>query len=786
MPQPREFDLRPHPRILPMLGEITLLQWRCVAELTDNCIDAFLTAIRNGASLAAPEVHVSLPTSDSPSAKISVRDNGTGMDPETLENAVRAGWTGNDPVNNLGMFGMGFNIATARLGTVTRVWTTRTGDPEWCGLEIDFERLIQQHHFKTPELRRPKLDRHEHGTEISIEKLKPEQRQWFAKASYRSKLTQELGRVYSAMLRPNGVPLSFRLFVNGNIVKGRNHCIWGGEGNQNREVQTTRYGVVNAFQPIDIRLADRLFCQRCWQWLPASETSCPGCELRDRTVLRQRRVHGWVGLQRYLSSSEYGVDYLRHGRKIEIGNRDLFTWSDGQVSEEEYPIDDPRHRGRIVGEIHLDHCRVTYTKDRFDRNDPAWEEMVSIVRGQGPLRPDKAEQLGFGQNTSPLFLLFQAFRRSSPKPKVAGAYARLLVVPDNDRSEEMAKRYYAGEADYQTDVKWMELVEEADRELLVVNTPEAGAAGGLEGWPTANPQAGAALTPPVAGVGGTAAAPAPSYPRTAIASLTREYRDDVTNLRWDVQAFSVQASDPELPSADTAWRLKATNAGVFQFLVNLEHGIFESATMTALDGLLADLASAALDFSRAGQSKPLFSQILSRLRSRYAGPLKLDPVELTSDARLTLASIARGVGKALGAEDAGSMFAEFSPAEQEVILAKMAARAVQSPQSVISQGQFLEYVPGKMLLRFFERHPEFFFDGNYWDARYATLDFGIPSATQEAQLGVSRYYGSLIADAIWLAEQDPSDLSEVSRSRLLRAALALQLLQETSDGDNTD
>ena len=47
-----------------------------------------------------------------------VRDNGPGMTIDRLENAVRAGWTGNDPVNNLGMFGMGFNIATARLGTL--------------------------------------------------------------------------------------------------------------------------------------------------------------------------------------------------------------------------------------------------------------------------------------------------------------------------------------------------------------------------------------------------------------------------------------------------------------------------------------------------------------------------------------------------------------------------------------------------------------------------------------------------------------------------------------------
>ncbi len=170
-------------------------------------------------------------------------------------------------------------------------------------------------------------------------------------------------------------------------------------------------------------------------------------------VTRERRVHGWLGVQRYYDGNDYGVDFLRHGRKIEIGSRELFQWVTDEGTELEYPIDDPRHRGRLVGEIHLDHCRVSYTKDRFERNDPAWAEMVRITRGDGPLRPDRAASLGYGPNQTPLFLLFQAFRRNSPKPKVAGCYTNLLLVPENDRATEMAERFHAGEAEYQTDAK---------------------------------------------------------------------------------------------------------------------------------------------------------------------------------------------------------------------------------------------------------------------------------------------------------------------------------------------
>ena len=141
------FDLQPDPRILPMLGEINLEQWRCLAELVDNSVDGFLSAKRQDNAVAEPEVHIAVPTSASPSAKISVRDNGPGMSPETLETAMRAGWSGNTPVDSLGMFGMGFNIATARIGTVTTVWTTRRDDGEWHGLKIDFNALQQQTTF---------------------------------------------------------------------------------------------------------------------------------------------------------------------------------------------------------------------------------------------------------------------------------------------------------------------------------------------------------------------------------------------------------------------------------------------------------------------------------------------------------------------------------------------------------------------------------------------------------------------------------------------------------------
>ena len=771
-----KFDLQPDPRILPMLGEINLQQWRCLAELVDNAIDGFLSAKRQGFVIAQPEVHVAIPTANSASAKVSVRDNGPGMSSKTLETAVRAGWSSNTPVDSLGMFGMGFNIATARLGTVTTVWTTRKEDSQWHGLCIDFNELQRQRHFQTPHMTREKVDPHEHGTEVTIESLKPEQRSWLAKTGNRSRVSREMGKAYSSMLRDSGVPISFALFVNRNRVKPRKPCVWSEE----RVVQGARFGPVRALQTIDRHLSDRPFCLACWQWLPSSQGEC-SCGQEGQVIQRRRHIHGWLGIQRFLSNTEYGIDFIRNGRKIEIGNRDLFVWRDDDGEEPEYPIDDPRNRGRIVGEIHLDHCRVTYTKNLFDRNDPAWDEMIRVVRGDGPLRPERARDLGFGVNDSPLFKLFQAFRRSSPKPKVAGAWARLLIVTNNDLALQMAKKFHAGDPEYQDDTKWWNLVEEEDRKLLT-DSPDVGEGdqpGDLEGFTDDEDQ-------PTSDTGDSKPEQDEKPPiREHLPSLSQEYRHDRTNQRWDIQAWRVRQSDPDLGDEDVPWRLKATAAGTHAFYVNSSHEVFRSSTLMPLDALLAELAWSAKDFLRGNHPDLPFGLILADLRERYAGPTKLDPVTISREASLTLSEMAKAISKRLDIAEASALFDEFSVSEREAILRKMATRPLADPQAAITAGRFLEYAPRTSILSFFSRHPELFFDDLYWDAPYSELDYGRPSVTDEAKSQLVRHYESLISDAIWLADQDVDDLAAVDRTRLLRASLALELLLPSAEHDDS-
>lgn len=131
------------------------------------------------------------------------------------------------------------------------------------------------------------------------------------------------------------------------------------------------------------------YCLNCMASFGANQscpTNGPGCQVVDV----KRRLHGWVGLRRYLHEEDFGLDIIRNGHIIEVLNKHLFVWAGGDRPERKYPIDDQWNQGRFIGAVHLDHCSVSYTKDRFERGDTAWTEMISLVRGEGQLQPQSS------------------------------------------------------------------------------------------------------------------------------------------------------------------------------------------------------------------------------------------------------------------------------------------------------------------------------------------------------------------------------------------------------------
>ena len=777
------FDLQPDPRVLLMLGEIDLDQWRCLGELIDNALDGFLNESRKGATIENPEVFVDVPTADTEGAIVRVRDNGPGMTPEILQNAVSAGWSGNNPLDNLGLFGMGFNISTARLGSVTEVWTTRAYDDEWHGLEIDFEKLRRQRHFRTAHLRRPKVDPAQSGTEVTVKQLKPEQRTWLARSSNHAQLRRRLAQIYAAMLRDSGIPLSFKLFVNNRPVTVRNHCVW----NEERSVTITSIGEVPAVIHLDHKLAGRGYCVNCMSWLApdtGSDEPCPLCASEGTVTSRDRRVKGWIGIQRYLDKTEFGLDLIRNGRKIELNNKDLFVWRDAEGDEPEYPIDDQRGRGRFVGELHIDHCRVNYAKDHFDRTDPAWEEMVAIVRGEGPLRPEKAKSLGFQGNESPLYRLFRAFRRTSPQSKVAGAWKRIMVVKDNDRASEMARQFHKGDPDHQDDAKWWELVEEADRELLYGggkrpdDEPSNETNGGHGGDAVGDILGGSGGTgvPGENGEGDTGGETEVPL-REPIPSLSRTYTHAASGVSWTIEAFSTDARDPDLTGkgpwivamADTATRTR-------HFLVDGEHESFRSMTLTPRDALLMELAWMTTDYLRETPNPPSFASLLAEFRHAYGEEENLDPKQMQPAAVEVLDTIARSFVRNTPEEERPTLFNELDVDEQQGVMRALARRRVK-PAAVIEDGSFLEYVSNEYLAKFVAMYPEYCFDGKIWDEPHESLEYGNPEITNEAKAITRQRFRSLIDDVTWLATREASDFAAVPREELIRAMMSLRMLR---------
>ncbi|MEU6614545.1 ATP-binding protein [Streptomyces parvus] len=466
-PSTEEIDLTPSPQLLEALGDIPFKPWQCLAELTDNAFDDFLTNPDPDGD-EVPTVWITLPKPSDDDPVVSVTDNGRGMSRETLEKALKAGYSGKRRHGTLGLFGMGFNIATARLGYLTEVRTTRAGDPDWLVVEIDLRKLSNNDSFLAPLRRESKPDKELHGTEITVSRLRDEIAEDLRRTNRHRTIREDLGRVYSYLLRsrnavpglPDG-PLSgrgFRLKVNEKNVAARLPCVWSASRSVMRDGRE-----IPAIKPIDIPLPLALACMDCGHWqnpdlMMDSCTQCDGEDLQHR----ERRIHGWIGVQRYLDESDFGLDLLRNGRKIRVGDHTLFAWENPDTGQlvSEYPVDLPAGQGRIVGEIHLDHVPVGYQKIDFTRESREWRQAVIRLRGEEPMRPKKAKELGYKTNTSPLADIFRGYQENRPG-------ARCLIPGDGSKAiheaaREWGKKFHKGTPEYLTDEMWYQAVTHHD------------------------------------------------------------------------------------------------------------------------------------------------------------------------------------------------------------------------------------------------------------------------------------------------------------------------------------
>lgn len=776
--------ITPSSRILKMLGEIEFDEWQCIAELIDNAFDDFTEIEKSGTPWAGGfKVSVALPSSavKIADAKVVVQDTGRGMSYEELGSAVRAGWSNNDRFDKLGLFGMGFNVSTARLGRKTRVLTTRPGEPNWIGVEIDLDRIGDD--FEADDITEPKADPNEHGTKIEISRLVPDRADWLGRNS--ANLRSTLARTYSYLLEHKG----YELWIGGQKVKPRRQCRWGDE----RHVV---YGSgassqrIPAYIEIDERFDPAEACADCGNWQVPNKGACEQCG-STRLALRERRIHGWLGIQRHLHKREFGIDFLRNGRKILQWDKRLFEWcnpNDPQgLIDIEYPVDMAHQGGRIIGEIHLDHAPVTYQKNAFEYADRSWRAAVDFLRGPGPLQPEKAKRAGYPENTSPLALLFKGYRRND-------AGRRCLVPGDgvrpiHDETRRWAELFHRGDAEYQTDERWWEAVVAHEtqqkksklddvRGHSPIEADEAAVLDALGATPKGAPLLLSETTDASPGE-------KPSSKRETTQDRLARYRDNsrlMPELSRDFGFPAVGFLHVEtrlleaVPLIDdggmaTPVLVVQGSGGNATAYIDAKHNVFAKLGVEPVDLLLVELAAVLRVKAETGLAH---AQLVAEIRATCLPDHALRTNVVASQARELLVDLRVRIAERIDSDPARA-YQYLTPDELTATENAMIANGQAALTGKLGEsGEFIAHVPPLFLVRLLEQWPEAFMDGNVFTGPYTSV-----SSMSARRLSLARVVGYLtdIATLVSFNNIDPG------AQQLLRTRLSIKLLSDEIVGE---
>lgn len=460
-----EITITPDPQILQVLSYLEMKPQDSICELIDNSLDAMQASGDNSGSV----ISVDLPTRkevEEGNAVIRVRDNGPGMTLAQVEDALRAGYSSKHRYGSLGLFGVGFNIATGKLGRTTTLVTARADDDFAVKVELDLVNLRKSGNFKVLATKIEKPKGLSHGTlaEVSQPWAANNQNAGFMLKLVsigRPKLLDHLGRIYATTLRSKKI----KLLIADSQVTPFEHCIW----DDSRYVEHAKWGKIYAVHRFHERVVySYRRCAECGCIITEGEDRCPDVNCRSvSTVTQQERISGWVGIQRYGDSSHYGIDLIRNGRAIRLLEKAAFFDFEDPINGDpihDYPID--QNEGRIVGELHFDHVPVDPAKQNFERSSPEWRRAIEYLRGSSSLQPERP---GADANRSPVFMLYQGYRKvrgpgrrsmAMGKWEPGRTEARLLSRDDTDA---LKRRFDAREPGFYDDSEWWKLVELADQ-----------------------------------------------------------------------------------------------------------------------------------------------------------------------------------------------------------------------------------------------------------------------------------------------------------------------------------
>lgn len=454
-------NFEPDPKVLLALTHTPLKPLDALCELIDNGMDSFNAANLQGLPIRHPMLKISVPGEAEArrgEGLIRVVDNGAGLDREGLSNALRAGYSNKNKYDTLGLFGMGFNIATGKLGRRTTVTTARAREDYALRVVVDLPEVVRSRKFEAPVEQIEKPQGLDHGTVVEVKDWWPagdpnsDFAIQLAKIS-KNQLRDQVGRRYATALRR--MEGHIRMIVNEEEVVPFEQCVWSPE----RFVEHQGWGRIYAQYQFNTVLLSQRRCQLDGSVVDDLTDFCLECGQSEfRTV--EERVHGWVGIQRFDDNNRFGIDLIRNGRAIRVAEKDaFFNFTEDLEAIKEYPTD--QQTGRIVGEVHLDHVPVDFQKQDFQRSSEEWVRAIEFLRG-GSLLPSKWPP--GTRNETPVSKLFQGYRKvrnigrahmyMGRWDEAAGKAVRI----SRETEHEFYEKFLNHEPGYYDDTKWWELV----------------------------------------------------------------------------------------------------------------------------------------------------------------------------------------------------------------------------------------------------------------------------------------------------------------------------------------
>ena len=739
-------DITPSPRLLQVLGDIPMEPWQCLAELVDNSLDE-LHKFSDRDAENPLVINIDITEGDRGEVFLTVTDNGKGMSRDQLERSLRAGHSDKLKYGTLGLFGMGFNIATARLGNVTSVTTRSEGSGEALRATIDFQEMQKRESFHIP-LESVDVAPDFYGTSVRT-LLHRDMGSSLKRAQVKATLREQLGDVYSFMLR-DGVPgltkgrlsqeVPVEIWLDGIKVKARIPCVWSEQRSVRKRGQD-----VYAIQYIDEILPTATACLECGYW--DRKNGPEECEECGSSMLqeRERRIWGWLGIQRYLDTSDFGIDFLRYGRKIRLRDKSTFVYQDPDTLQEdrEYPIEMPANRGRIVGEIHLDHVPVNYQKSDFVRERRDWQVALEKIRGTSGLKQSNSRDQ---VNDSPLARLFSAYRRN------AAGLADLIPGSDegreiHSRAREWGTYFHKGVERFQDDTEWYLAAQAAEAK----RTGEKGTETKEDPPPGAQPGGGKKkeLLGPKDDPQPEAPKPSPGGSQTEVLAAARELgrrRDDLGGHfklgralgEWSVTVWItrerlVDENGSEIPAMPG--ELSGTE---FEIFLAQDHVLF-----TEFDRSFQDMSLiVAADMIRglSGTSKPVhdvYSALVLEIDDlRTTRPMLLETIaDVESRLQDRLRVVQDQIEESLW---------DLIPTEKKVELEEAAAVrfANETLADLVEDGRFVYLCSVSTVSAMVSRRPEVFFDGRVFRPTFSKRP---PSAQDRLVAQVRRELDGLAA-----------------------------------------